>query len=270
MKQPYGSETWRRLLDWDKGQTASERLAALLLYCEGFQGIDPSHPLGGKDGLKDISLTSKGKKFIAACYFPRGQKEIKEIKGKFLEDFKGVEKNKVDGFIFVTNQELRLGERKELIESVNKEINVEIYHLERIMQRLETPMCYGLRMEYLQIPMTPEEQISFFNTRDQTISELVEEVKNISDGMKKIDVSLSQKQNDFQEMVNPITFSLSASLASGSLIRPENPFHRCSKCNYGMLITPTGNGYASSAYSPTKQYIRCKNCGNVDELLGHY
>lgn len=43
-----GRETYHRLLEWDKGQAASERLAALILSSEGFDGIDPSHPLGGK------------------------------------------------------------------------------------------------------------------------------------------------------------------------------------------------------------------------------
>jgi len=49
-----GRETYHRLLEWDKGQAASERLAALILSSEGFDGIDPSHSLGGKDGGKDI------------------------------------------------------------------------------------------------------------------------------------------------------------------------------------------------------------------------
>ena len=49
-------ETFNRLLNWDRGQAPSERLAAIILSNEGFMGIDPSHPLGGKDGLKDMTL----------------------------------------------------------------------------------------------------------------------------------------------------------------------------------------------------------------------
>ena len=43
----------------------------------------------------------------------------------------GVKANGAEGLAFVTNQELRLGERKELSELV-PEIDVQIYHLERI------------------------------------------------------------------------------------------------------------------------------------------
>ena len=48
MRRTEGRETWHRLLEWDKGQAPSERLAALLLANEGFKNVDPSHPLGGR------------------------------------------------------------------------------------------------------------------------------------------------------------------------------------------------------------------------------
>lgn len=48
MRRAEGRETFYRLLEWDKGQAASERLAALILEQEGFRDIDPSHPLGEK------------------------------------------------------------------------------------------------------------------------------------------------------------------------------------------------------------------------------
>jgi hypothetical protein len=46
--------TWRLLLDWGKGPTDGERFSADLLSLEGFRSIDPSHPLGGPDSLKDL------------------------------------------------------------------------------------------------------------------------------------------------------------------------------------------------------------------------
>ncbi|MCI2254094.1 hypothetical protein L2D08_06925 [Domibacillus sp. PGB-M46] len=52
-----GDETWNRLREWTKGQTAAERLAGHILNSEGFESIDPSHPLGGPDGIKDIICT---------------------------------------------------------------------------------------------------------------------------------------------------------------------------------------------------------------------
>ena len=72
MRRTEGREAWHRLLEWDKGQAPSERLAALLLSNEGFKNVDPSHPLGGRDGLKDMMLSYNGSKWIGAVYFPRG------------------------------------------------------------------------------------------------------------------------------------------------------------------------------------------------------
>jgi hypothetical protein len=81
-----GRETWHRLLAWDKGQAPAERLAALILHGEGFSEINPSHPLGGRDGKKDMTLVSNGNKWIAGVYFPRGQKPFSEIQSKFIEE----------------------------------------------------------------------------------------------------------------------------------------------------------------------------------------
>ena len=52
-------ETWHQLLDWTQGPAPSQRLAALLLNEEGYDVIDPSHPLGGKDKGADATC-SKG------------------------------------------------------------------------------------------------------------------------------------------------------------------------------------------------------------------
>jgi hypothetical protein len=90
-------ETWHRLLEWTKGQAPSERLAAQILIHEGFSDIDPSHPLGGRDGGKD-AIASKGRmRFVMAVYFPRGQQTFKDIKTKFDCDLAGAERNSADG-----------------------------------------------------------------------------------------------------------------------------------------------------------------------------
>src|SRR5262245_32613142 len=71
-------ETWHRLREWTKGQSTSERLAAQILMQEGFTEIDPSHPLGGKDGGKD-AIAYKGSTRAMAVYFPRGQQPFKTL-----------------------------------------------------------------------------------------------------------------------------------------------------------------------------------------------
>jgi hypothetical protein len=172
-----GDETWNRLLNWTKGQK-SERLAAHILSSEGFKSIDPSHPLGGKDGLKDIISIKDNLQWIGAAYFPRGQKNFAEIKKKFIGDINGIKKNKVSGLAFVTNQELTLSERKEL-KDIGKPHTIEIFHLERIAHILDNPQNYGIRLEFLDIELTKEEQLSFFASRDDKIVGLSEKLEHL-------------------------------------------------------------------------------------------
>lgn len=172
-----GDETWNRLLNWTKGQK-SERLAAHILSSEGYKSIDPSHPLGGKDGLKDIISIKDNLQWIGAAYFPRGQKPFSEIKKKFIVDIKGIKKNKVSGLAFVTNQELTLNDRKEL-KTIGKPHTIEIFHLERIAHILDNPQNYGIRLEFLDIELTKEEQLSFFANRDDKIVDLSEKLGHL-------------------------------------------------------------------------------------------
>lgn len=182
MRMSEGRETFNRLLNWDRGQASSERLAAIILSKEGFKGVDPSHPLGGKDGLKDMTLSFDGKRWIGAVYFPRGQQSFSDIKDKFAHDLDGVKANNAKGLAFVTNQELRLGERKILAELM-PEIDVQIYHLERIASLLNTPSFYGIRMEFLDIEMSKEEQLSFFADNDQRLSRIESTLERMAIGL---------------------------------------------------------------------------------------
>ena len=173
-----GDETWMRLQTWTKGQKPAERLAAHILSTEGYQSIDPSHPLGGRDGIKDIVCIKDNLKWIGACYFPRDQKSLKEIKEKFEGDCVGVKKNDADGIIFVTNQEHSLGERKSIKESTSS-FFVEIYHLDRIAHLLNCPENYGTRLEYLDIEMTKEEQLSYLARKDNELHKLSDMLESL-------------------------------------------------------------------------------------------
>lgn len=142
-----GEETWYRLREWTKGQATAERLSGNILYSEGFVSIDPSHPLGGPDGIKDLKCTKEGVSWIVGCYFPRGQKSFNTIKEKFLNDLEGVNRNNAQGIIFITNQELSLSERDQINDLTD--YYTEIYHLERLASLLNNPTNYGLRLEFL-------------------------------------------------------------------------------------------------------------------------
>ena len=180
-----GGETIARLRDWDRGAAASERLAAQILRVEGYKSVDPSHPLGGPDGLKDVVCERQGGKWIGAAYFPRGQQPFSAIARKFKSDFTGMIQNQANGLAFVTNQELTLSERQEL-SNLGQPYKIEVLHLERIASILDSPACYGIRLEFLDIEMTKEEQLAFIATRDAVIDKLQETLELLLAKMENI------------------------------------------------------------------------------------
>jgi hypothetical protein len=143
-------ETWHRLREWTNGQGPSERLAAQILLSEGYKDLDPSHPLGGRDGLKDAVCVKDGKRWVMAAFFPRGQEKLSAIKKKLLDDLKGVATNAVDALAFVTNQELSLSERAALKKAA-KGVLVELYHLDRVTTILDQPAMADVRRQFLGI-----------------------------------------------------------------------------------------------------------------------
>ena len=156
------------LKDWRFGQTQAERLVSTLLHIEGFESVDPQHPLGGPDGAKDL-LCRKGRKlWVAAAYFPTTGPSFNEIVEKYKSDFEGVAGNRADAFAFFCNQHLTIGQRKQLLDHVGR-VPVEIYHLERMRSILDSPKGCGARLEYLRIPMSEAEQWSFWSSMNQDI-----------------------------------------------------------------------------------------------------
>jgi tetratricopeptide (TPR) repeat protein len=151
-------ETWHRLSNWTNGQAPSERLAVQVLYQSGYEAIDPSHPLGGPDGAKDAVMQRGGEKWIMAAYFPRGQQSFSAIKAKLASDYLGVGKHKALGLAFITNQEISIGERRILSETVSGALD--LYHLERVVSILDMPMMASVRTQFLQIdPAAPRSPV---------------------------------------------------------------------------------------------------------------
>jgi hypothetical protein len=148
-------ETWHRLREWTRGQASSERLAAQLLIDLGYEDIDPSHPLGGKDGGKDATCSKGGQVWVMAVYFPRSQKTFKQIRDKFLGDANKANAAKPAGLVFVTNQELTLSERSTLTDSVA--LKTDIIHLERATAILDKPTMAGVRAQFLDIDFSNED-----------------------------------------------------------------------------------------------------------------
>ena len=143
-------------------------MVADLLHVDGFEDVDPQHPLGGPDGLKDVLCRKDVLRWVAAAYFPPTTPTFTAVSKKFTDDFAGVAVNDADAFAFFTNQPLTVAERKQLSDVASPK-RAEIYHLERLRSLLDSPKGCGIRLQYLRIPMTEAEQWAFWSTFNQDL-----------------------------------------------------------------------------------------------------
>jgi hypothetical protein len=81
---------------------------------------------------------------------------------------------------------------------------LEIYHLERTATILNAPQNYGIRLEFLDIEMSKEEQLGFFAERDKKIVDSINELKKDYYSFKKeIQNSYSQEEmRDVHEILD--------------------------------------------------------------------
>lgn len=185
------------LMIWGNKSTDAEYLAAGILSIEKFEDIDPIHPQGGPDGIKDILCKKSKILHVAACYFPNNSNKIeyKELKNKFSQDLAGVKKNSAKGFIFLTNVEISNGNRKKLntLAKNKKCVTCLIYHLERIRAILDRPIGFGLREKYLGIKMSQAEAVSakaanntkLANAVQNSVKKIKQEQANLDSLLKK-------------------------------------------------------------------------------------
>lgn len=276
-RRPAGRETWRRLLEWDRGQADAERLAARILRMDGFAAIDPSHPLGGPDGLKDVVCRRGEDKWIGAAYFPRGQQSFGQIRDKLTADVEGVEKNGASGIAFVTNQELSLGERGQLAEA-RPDTALELYHLERIASILDWPPCYGLRLDFLGIAMTAEEQLSYMASRDAELTSMKEKL----DSMSALLVERFQEHAPPPDGPTVTPREVRFAYISGNVLKPE--YMQCKGCGamyrvdpgpHAQYVTLSTGSYLSASVSSLTSYLNlqpasewvvtCPYCGRTQK-----
>jgi fido (protein-threonine AMPylation protein) len=166
------TDTEYKLKLWRGDQIGAERLSATILHIDGFSAVDPQCPLGGPDGLKDVLCEKNNWSYVAAVYFPTSDKKFRELRDKFFSDMEGVQKNSADGIVFLTNQQLSPTQRTELANHATKLGHKSIiYHLERIRALLDSPSGYGARLEFLDIDMSREEQLSFFSQWNRSFTD---------------------------------------------------------------------------------------------------
>jgi hypothetical protein len=243
------SDTENRLRDWRYGQVQAERLAAALLHIEGFRDVDPQHPLGGPDGLKDVLCKKDDLLWVAAAHFPPTRQSFPEIKTKFIHDLNGVSANGAQAFAFFVNQHLTGGERNDLTAQCSG-LTAEIYHLEHMCGLLNAPKGCGIRLEYLRIPMTEAEQWAFrSNMNADVIRVLVENEERHDIRLSRLDNKLDLILARTKALDDYLTASTS-SLAQGwspfeSLEMPTASLTVSTLCGLHRIVTE-GLGYPES------------------------
>ena len=186
------------LTNWEKGSGDAERLCADLLRLEAFEDVDPQHPLGGPDGGKDILCKKDGNTFVAAVHFPRERINFTATTGKFSNDLEASLKHKMSGFIFLTNQDLTVGERTDLEKiAAGKGKRCLIYHRERLRVTLDSPAGYGLRLRHLHVPMSNEEQAAFFAASGQSFTDALKAQTRAIDALARRIDRFGQQGQEF-------------------------------------------------------------------------
>lgn len=174
------TDTELKLSFWRDGATNSERLAATILRLHGYEQIDPQSPLGGPDGKKDILCAKGGLTWVGAVHFPNGPITFSATKKKFSSDLAGMPSGP-RGFVFVTNQNLSPTQRKTLVAiAAAAEKECDILHLQLLQTLLDAPSGYGPRIQFLGIPMSMEEQLSWVVESDsQTANALATHTREL-------------------------------------------------------------------------------------------
>lgn len=166
-------DTELRLVAWRDGSTQAERLSAAILRLSGYEGIDPQAPIGGPDGGKDIICSRGGFVWTGAVYFPPTPVAFSSVKRKFQSDLGKVPSTN-RGFAFITNRPLSPTQRTTL-ETLGTAAGkaVDIFHLERLRALLDGPRGYGVRLQYLGLAMTTEDQLAWFSESDDRVMNAV-------------------------------------------------------------------------------------------------
>ena len=183
------SETDRRLKDkLNANQPLRERMCLELLATEKhFSDVRPRLPNGGPDGGRDIEARYKEDELVfGAIGFVNNatdtQEHRKAAKKKFHEDLERAMAPNLDEsihvprvFVFFTNVGLTPSIRDELQKAAYERgvVTCEIYDRERIRILLDRATGYGIRIRYLDIPLSDAEQKEFFTDWGEQVQQLM-------------------------------------------------------------------------------------------------
>lgn len=192
---PY--QTDERLKSYlDTNQLHREQMCrALLSIDKRFTDVRPRHPRGGPDGGRDIEATFRQEqRAYGAVGFVNqandSDEQKKSIKGKFKSDLESAlnADPKPTVFVFLTNINLTIGEKEALVQHAKAAglVYCEIIDRERLRISLDSPDGFSIRFQYLGLPLSEEEQASFFAKWGDDIQSV------ISTGFQRLEKTLDR------------------------------------------------------------------------------
>jgi hypothetical protein len=179
---------------------------AILAIDKRFSDVRPRHPRGGPDGGRDIEAVYRGDQvtFGAVGFVNQANdsdEQRKRIKAKFSSDLSSALSStiKPSAFVFFTNVNLTIAEKDNLISEAKRSgiPFCEVLDRERLRISLDSPDGFSIRFQYLNIPLSEEEQASFFARWGDDIQSLV------STGFQRIENTLNRVLF-FQEANDPL------------------------------------------------------------------
>jgi len=189
----------------DTNQLHREQLAlAVLALDKRFSEVRPRHPRGGPDGGRDIEAIFRSTQlaFVAVGFVNQAddsEEKKRTIRSKFADDVKSALRNTPapEVFVFFTNVNLTAGEKDQLIASAKSQgiAMCEVFDRERIRIALDSADGFAIRFQFLGMPLSEEEQASFFAKWGDDINSV------IATGFQKIQKTLDhllflQEAND--------------------------------------------------------------------------
>jgi len=192
---PY--DTDERLKNYlDTNQMHREQMClAVLRNDRRFSDVRPRHSRGGPDGARDIEAVFNGVlRVFGAVGFQNQANDSDEYKKKAMKKFRDdlsealKEDPKPEGFVFLTNVNLTVGEEDELVGDAKGKglAHAEVFGRERIRIALDNPDGFSIRFQYLGIRLSEAEQATFFARWGEDIQGL------ISDGFGAMQKSLNR------------------------------------------------------------------------------
>lgn len=180
----------------DANQRDREQMCrAILAMDRRYTDVRPRHPHGGPDGGRDIEAIFDGDRIAyGAAGFANSANDSSEqkntIRAKFQSDLKSALRANpgLKVFVFFTNLHFTMGEQNAM-KTEAKDAGIEhcdVLDRERLRIELDSPAGFFIRFQYLNMPLSPEEQASFLSRYGDQLQDVV------STGFGRIERTLSR------------------------------------------------------------------------------